>query len=147
MKKYIKHLIKNWRVSAHALKDSFAHFVHGLLPFVKIKHHQPVDPVSNFATIKVREIRPDIIKRKAYVKLPFALCMNNEKGAEKLAKEELAAILTSGLKDHIKDHMRFIVNAAPHEISEIEMMKTFSASIEVGFFNRDISFMEAPDED
>lgn len=145
MKKYIKHLIKNWRVSAHALKDSFAHFVHGLLPFVKIKHHQPV---SNVTTIKVREIRPDIIKRKTYVRIPFARYMNAEKETEEIAKEELAFILTRDLKDHIKAHMKFISNAAPiDDVLAIEPMITFSASIEVGFFNRDISFMEAPDED
>ena len=39
---YFKHLAKNWRVSAHATKDAFAHFIHGLLPFIKIKHHQPI---------------------------------------------------------------------------------------------------------
>lgn len=145
MKKYIKHLIKNWRVSAHALKDSLAHFIHGLLPFVKIKHHQPV---SNVTTIKVREIRPDIITRKAYVRVPFALCMNNEKEAEKMAKEELANTLTRDFKNHIKDHMRFISNAAPaDDILAIEPMMTFSASIEVGFFNHDTCFEVEPNED
>jgi len=43
MKKYINHLKKNWRVAAHALSDCFCHFVHGLIPIVEIKHHQPVN--------------------------------------------------------------------------------------------------------
>lgn len=38
---YFKHLVKNWKVSAHALKDAFAHFVHGIFPFIHVKHHQP----------------------------------------------------------------------------------------------------------
>jgi hypothetical protein len=42
MHDYLYHLCKNWCVAFHALTDFFAHFVHGLLPFVKIKHHQPV---------------------------------------------------------------------------------------------------------
>lgn len=42
MKEYIKHLIANWRVAGHALKDVIAHLVHGLIPAIKIKHHQPV---------------------------------------------------------------------------------------------------------
>ena len=42
MSKYIKHLIMNWNVPFHALTDFFAHLVHGLFPFIKIKHHQPV---------------------------------------------------------------------------------------------------------
>ncbi len=39
---YIQHLFLNWKVAAHAFKDIFTHFIHGILPFVKIKHHQPV---------------------------------------------------------------------------------------------------------
>ncbi|WP_024834136.1 hypothetical protein [Ruminiclostridium josui] len=39
---YWKHLKANWIVAAHALRDCFAHAVHGLIPCVKIKHHQPV---------------------------------------------------------------------------------------------------------
>ena len=38
---YMQHLIKNWKVAFHALYDFFAHFVHGLIPYIKIKHHQP----------------------------------------------------------------------------------------------------------
>lgn len=40
---YFEHLKANWRVAAHAQRDVVAHFVHGLLPCIKIKHHQPVD--------------------------------------------------------------------------------------------------------
>lgn len=39
---YIEHLMLNWKVAAHALKDFWAHFIHGLVPCIKIKHHQPV---------------------------------------------------------------------------------------------------------
>jgi len=39
---YFKHLWLNWRVAFHALLDFFAHFIHGLFLFIKIKHHQPV---------------------------------------------------------------------------------------------------------
>ena len=38
---YFEHLRKNWYVAFHALTDFFAHFIHGLLPFIKIRHHQP----------------------------------------------------------------------------------------------------------
>ena len=38
---YFEHIVKNWKVAGHALGDFFAHFIHGLLPFIKIKHHQP----------------------------------------------------------------------------------------------------------
>ncbi len=40
---YIEHLVANWRVAAHALWDFWAHFIHGLIPFIKIRHHQPVN--------------------------------------------------------------------------------------------------------
>ena len=40
---YVKHLCMNWIVAAHALTDFFAHFIHGIFPFIKIKHHQPVN--------------------------------------------------------------------------------------------------------
>lgn len=43
LKKYAKHLMANWRVAAHAQKDVFAHFIHGLIPAIKIRHHQPID--------------------------------------------------------------------------------------------------------
>lgn len=46
MKKYFKHLIINWKVAIHALTDFFAHSIHGLFPFIKIKHHQPVNVVN-----------------------------------------------------------------------------------------------------
>lgn len=38
---YTQHLIKNWQVAFHALHDFFAHFIHGLIPAIKIRHHQP----------------------------------------------------------------------------------------------------------
>lgn len=38
---YTQHLIKNWKVAFHALHDFFAHFIHGLIPAIKIRHHQP----------------------------------------------------------------------------------------------------------
>lgn len=38
---YTQHLIKNWRVAFHALHDFFAHVIHGLIPWIKIQHHQP----------------------------------------------------------------------------------------------------------
>ena len=41
---YFEHLRKNWNVGFHALGDFFAHFIHGLIPIIKIKHHQPVMP-------------------------------------------------------------------------------------------------------
>lgn len=40
---YIEHLAANWRVAIHALWDFLAHFIHGLIPFIKIRHHQPVN--------------------------------------------------------------------------------------------------------
>lgn len=42
MHDYFYHLYKNWCVAFHALTDFFAHLIHGILPFIKIKHHQPV---------------------------------------------------------------------------------------------------------
>ena len=39
---YFQHLKLNWIVAGHALKDAFVHFVHGIIPGIKIKHHQPV---------------------------------------------------------------------------------------------------------
>ena len=39
---YTKHLLKNWYIAGHALKDCFCHLIHGLVPVVKIKHHQAV---------------------------------------------------------------------------------------------------------
>jgi|GEM_PF-3102010 len=41
--KYMAHLIDNWCVALHALGDCFAHFIHGLFPPIKIKHHEPVN--------------------------------------------------------------------------------------------------------
>ena len=38
---YMQHLIKNWKVAFHALHDFFAHVIHGLIPAIKIRHHQP----------------------------------------------------------------------------------------------------------
>lgn len=38
---YMQHLIKNWQVAFHALHDFFAHFIHGLIPAIKIRHHRP----------------------------------------------------------------------------------------------------------
>lgn len=38
---YFEHLVANWKVAGHALWDFYAHFVHGLFPFIKVKHHQP----------------------------------------------------------------------------------------------------------
>lgn len=38
---YKKHLIANLRIAAHAQKDAWAHLLHGLIPPLKIKHHQP----------------------------------------------------------------------------------------------------------
>lgn len=49
---YFEHLKLNWIVAGHALKDAFAHFVHGIIPEIKIKHHQP-----NEAKIKPLELR------------------------------------------------------------------------------------------
>jgi len=40
---YFSHMKINWHVALHALGDFFAHFIHGLLPFIKIKHHQPIN--------------------------------------------------------------------------------------------------------
>ncbi len=42
MNYYFKHLAMNWKVAFHALWDFYAHFVHGLFPFIKVRHHQPV---------------------------------------------------------------------------------------------------------
>ena len=47
MKYYMEHLFANWHVALHALKDAFAHFVHGLIPAIKIQHHQPVKGADN----------------------------------------------------------------------------------------------------
>lgn len=42
MKNYVKHLCANWIVAGHALRDFVCHFVHGMIPRIKINHHQPV---------------------------------------------------------------------------------------------------------
>ena len=44
---YFEHLLKNWKVAFHALTDFFAHFVHGIFPFIKIRHHQPTKEADN----------------------------------------------------------------------------------------------------
>lgn len=41
MIKYFQHLIKNWQVAGHCIVDFIAHFIHGLMPAIKVKHHQP----------------------------------------------------------------------------------------------------------
>jgi len=41
MRNYFRHLIINWQVAVHALHDFIAHFIHGLAPKIKIKHHEP----------------------------------------------------------------------------------------------------------
>lgn len=38
---YVKHLKINWLVAGHALRDFICHFIHGLIPAIEIKHHQP----------------------------------------------------------------------------------------------------------
>jgi hypothetical protein len=38
MKKYLIHLVANWKVALHALNDFFEHFLHGLFPFISWKH-------------------------------------------------------------------------------------------------------------
>jgi hypothetical protein len=45
---YFEHLKANWAVAGrslidmfHDIWDVFAHFTHGLLPFIKIRHQQP----------------------------------------------------------------------------------------------------------
>lgn len=43
MNNYFKHLLMNWKVAIHAVHDVYAHFIHGLFPWIKIKHHQPVN--------------------------------------------------------------------------------------------------------
>lgn len=40
---YIKHLIKNWKVAQHALFDFIVHFIHGLIPVIKIKHYEKLN--------------------------------------------------------------------------------------------------------
>jgi hypothetical protein len=45
---YTQHLIKNWKVAFHALHDFFAHFIHGLIPAIKIRHHQPERPTGEW---------------------------------------------------------------------------------------------------
>ncbi len=35
---YTNHLIKNWKVARHALFDFGVHFIHGLIPLIKIEH-------------------------------------------------------------------------------------------------------------
>ena len=47
MTKYFEHLLKNWAVAFHALTDFFAHFIHGIFPFIKIRHHQPAGGTKN----------------------------------------------------------------------------------------------------
>ena len=38
---YWIHLKANWRVAGHAIGDCLAHLIHGLIPAIKISHHQP----------------------------------------------------------------------------------------------------------
>lgn len=47
LKNYFKHLLRNWYVALHALRDFGAHIVHGMLPFIQIRHHQPVRRKNN----------------------------------------------------------------------------------------------------
>ena len=37
---YFQHLFKNWCVAGHALRDFVCHFIHGLIPRIKIRHHE-----------------------------------------------------------------------------------------------------------
>lgn len=41
MRSYLNHLLNNWKISGHAFLDFLAHFIHGLVPSIKINHHQP----------------------------------------------------------------------------------------------------------
>jgi hypothetical protein len=36
--KYFNHLVINWKVTLHSLSDALIHFIHGLIPIIKIKH-------------------------------------------------------------------------------------------------------------
>jgi len=38
---YLQHLKANLHVAAHAQEDAIAHLIHGLIPAIKIRHHQP----------------------------------------------------------------------------------------------------------
>jgi HPt (histidine-containing phosphotransfer) domain-containing protein len=37
---YFEHLKVNWKVSLHSFSDMLIHFIHGLLPFIEIKHYE-----------------------------------------------------------------------------------------------------------
>jgi hypothetical protein len=37
---YLKHMKANWKVAFHSLGDFTIHFLHGLLPIIKIKHKE-----------------------------------------------------------------------------------------------------------
>ena len=43
---YFDHLWLHWKVAGHALFDFCKHFVHGLMPFIKIEHPLPEKPVA-----------------------------------------------------------------------------------------------------
>ena len=38
---YLTHLWRNWQAAGHAARDAVAHFIHGLIPGIRIKHHGP----------------------------------------------------------------------------------------------------------
>lgn len=40
-REWIYNHFPNENVAFHALHDFFAHFIHGLIPAIKIRHHQP----------------------------------------------------------------------------------------------------------
>ena len=42
MSNYLAHLKLNLIIARHAMRDCAAHCIHGLIPAIKIKHHQPV---------------------------------------------------------------------------------------------------------
>lgn len=38
---YFKHLKYNLLVFIHCMGDAFAHLIHGFIPVIRVKHHQP----------------------------------------------------------------------------------------------------------
>ena len=44
---YFQHLKANWKVALHSLSDMLIHFIHGLLPFIEIKHYENERRLNN----------------------------------------------------------------------------------------------------
>ena len=112
--RYFKHLFKNWKVSAHAMGDSFAHFIHGLLPFIKIKHHQP----TKEAKPTERTVEPLVVYRAEPIRLFSELQVYREH-QDIVGEDDIKRRLVRRLEDDLVKTIDFICEDDPIHCSKI----------------------------